>query len=470
MYVINYIGLFAARRGEQRLEQVARDIRRYVAVSVATVFVVTVMGIVDSLIAGRMIGELALAVTGLSLPVFLFFNMITAIFSIGGSITAAQALGAGDRGRASLAASVTLCASLCFCAAAALALFIFSRRIAALLGASSQVLEMTAGYVKGSAFTLVAMLPSQCLCSLARVDGRPWLSLRMMLLVTLFNALLDYTFIRAGAGMFGVALATGLSYLLAAGSLLKYYLSASCSYQFVNPLRGLALLGVIVSTGLPNSLNFLWMTINSLAVNRLLASLGGLAALTACSVMNNTDLFMSFAIMGPCFSLTTLMSIYYGKKDAAAIRFIAKRVVTCGLALTALLSCVIFAAPAVVAGFFGVKDAAALFDCAAALRWLSFAVLVRQFSNFLLYYYQSTRHVALANAVTFLRCLGIFAIVIVPLVKCFGINGVWCVSAVGHTLTVLLAAAWAVRTSRRKRKNSDLLDSVLMLPDDFKKA
>ena len=86
-------------------------------------------------------------------------------------------------------------------------------------------------------------------------------------------------------GMFGVALATGLSYLLAAGSLLKYYLSASCSYQFVNPLRGLALLGVIVSTGLPNSLNFLWMTINSLAVNRLLVSLGGLAALTACSVM-----------------------------------------------------------------------------------------------------------------------------------------------------------------------------------------
>jgi Na+-driven multidrug efflux pump len=319
------------------MEQVARDIKRYMTTSIATVFVVTVLGIVDSLIAGRMIGEEALAVTGLAMPLFLISNMTVAVFANGGGVAAAQALGAGDKERASALVCVTLLASCCVAAAAALPLFFFAERVSALLGASDAILQMTSGYVKGSAFMLVVMTPVQCLAAFARADGRPWLSLSMLLLATVFNAFLDVLFIKAGAGMFGVAFATGLSYALAALVLVRYYLSGGCSYRFVDPLRHLALTKVTVATGLPNSLSFLWMTINSLAVNRILAALGGLHLLTASSVMNSTDQLMSFILMGPGYSLLTLMGIYYGKRDGAAIRFIAKRVLSVGLALTAVL-------------------------------------------------------------------------------------------------------------------------------------
>lgn len=56
------------------MDQINHDINRYLSTSTVGVFILTALGIVDSVIAGHIIGEKALVTTGLAGPVFLIIN------------------------------------------------------------------------------------------------------------------------------------------------------------------------------------------------------------------------------------------------------------------------------------------------------------------------------------------------------------------------------------------------------------
>ena len=242
------------------------------------------------------------------------------------------------------------------------------------------------------------------------------------------------------SGMFGIGLASGMSYLAAFAVGLGYFLKKNCLFRFrFHSFQPQSAVGIL-RAGSPVLLNQVFFTVRTLVFNLLLLDLGGNLAVAAFAVFTTLCNLMYSIGVGTGSVALMLSSIFYNEEDRTSLHSLVRAMVPHTTMLIAAAVLVgELAAPWLIRLFLGADPemlAIAVPGLRLVLIWLIPNVLCGLFKN----YFQGIRRTRITNLVAFLQAIGLMLPSVWLFSRLFGLTGFWIGSVVGQFLTLLVIA------------------------------
>ncbi len=194
------------------------------------------LNIIDGYFAGNYIGADAMAATTIALPIFSIITATSIVIGVGAQTIIGNSMGAGDYETANRALRTLYISAISFATVMGILVLCFTEEIATMLGADESLLPYTVEYIKwvGGFFPLFSLLVIGEI--IARTLGFPLRAMQGITLMVVLNIILDYLFMaQFDWGIMGAALATSLSYAIAAIYLLVF---AFLQRSNISPRRG----------------------------------------------------------------------------------------------------------------------------------------------------------------------------------------------------------------------------------------
>lgn len=437
----------------------------FVLVSILSSLTATAGMLIDNILVGRYLGADALGAMGIVGPVSLVFSAIGNICSGGGGARAAQALGRGDRDQFRLIFTTNTLFVLATGAILTVLGLLYAPGIAMLLGAKDTLVKPATEYLYGFFLgTIPTILLSAMMC-FVRIDGSPRLPLVCISVMSAANILLDLMMIHVfHQGMFGMALATTISYVLAVATAMIHFLKKDSMLKLVRPKGFLKDLSQTIVTGFPTAISRISDTCKVMLLNHLLVTYVSVAAVTALNVRTTVNNFLGAVILGIGQAATPTIGMFFGEEDRTAMKDTLKTTLKLGLAITGILAAVLLMFPAFFAQLLGMTDARVMNMSVMAIRLFGLGMPLQLINSVLLNYYQSTKKVGMATMICVLQSLLYTVIFALILIQPMGANGVWLAFLMGELLTVLtVGLVLFIRTRLQKLSFA----SIMMLDKNF---
>lgn len=435
----------------------------FVVVSILTSLTATAGMLIDNIIVGRSLGPDALGAMGIVGPISLLFSAVGNLCSGGGGARAAQALGRGEREQLCIIFTTNTLFVLIVGGLFTLLGLLLTPQIAVLLGAKAALLEPTKQYLYGYFLGAIPTIMLSAMMSFIRIDGSPRLPLVCIAVMSAANIALDLLMVYVlHQGMFGMAMATSLSYCLAVATAGTHFLKKESTLRLVWPRHFFCDLGRTVVTGFPMAISRISDTVKVMLLNNMLAAFVSVAAVTALNVRMQANNFLGAIVIGVGQAATPTIGMFFGEEDRSAVRDTLKITLRFGLALVMVLAAALLLFPAFFAGLLGVTDGDIMAMSKTAIRYFAVGMPVYLINTVLLNFYQCTRRVGMAAMICVLQSLVYTVLFAGLLIRPFGANGVWVAFLLGEILTLLTVMA---RVAVKSKSLS--LDAVMMLGDDF---
>ena len=269
----------------------------------------------DSMIVGRMLGAGALAAVGATGSIsFLFFSVFSGI-SGGCGIVTSKYFGAGQPEQVRRAivnsAYITLVSSVLTGAAA----FCMVPAVLSWMGTPPEILPDAVTYMRMTSLSVPLIAVYNYASSMQRALGDSRTPLYFLVVSCLLNAGLDLLFVGAfGLGVFGAALATMISQLLAGSGSLLYAFRRN---PYFRPDRSILafdrkIAGEAVRLGLPLALQWSLIAVSTTALQSVVNSFGA-TAVAAFTATNRLEQL----VQQPFGSMSMALSTYSGQNMGA---------------------------------------------------------------------------------------------------------------------------------------------------------
>lgn len=195
--------------------QVNKIFWTYAIPSILAMIAQSTAGFVDSIFVGRYVGPEGLSAITLVMPIMWLMIGFGAMIAIGGTTLAGIEYGKNNFESSNNYFNVTLSLLLISALVATGVIQMFSNQIAAFVGASGLVKDYMVVYMTTSSMFYMFFLLNFAFSFFLKLDSKPVIVVLITLSGTLINVVLDYWMVaRSDMGMYGAALATGLSQLL----------------------------------------------------------------------------------------------------------------------------------------------------------------------------------------------------------------------------------------------------------------
>ena len=425
-------------------------IRQMLTAQIFSALTVSLCLLIDNIMIGRFLGESAIAAYGLANPVLLVIGAIGSMLAAGIQVACSKSLGKGSQEETnagySSAIALTLGISLVFM----LAVLIFRSPLAAMMGAgnSGELYDQTRDYLAGFIIGAPGSMGALVLVPFMQMAGQSGLLIAAVLGMTLTDVALDLLNVLVfQGGMFGMGLASSLSYYVALIVGCFYFLSKKCVFRFSFRLITKQKIAELFRSGVPTVFNMASSVILIFVLNKILLSTGGkgaVAAYTVITTIGNASNCITTGIGGVSL---TLAGIFFNEEDRSAlrelIRLLCRYAVILGLAVGALL--LIFA-PACAALFIpqaGETQAIAILG----LRLFAAGLIPCCINNALKNAYQASGRVGLTEIISLLEGAALPILAAFLFSRFLGVTGVWLYFAAGETLALLCIALFVWRKS-----------------------
>jgi len=444
---------------------VRKTYHSFVVVSILSSLTATAGMLIDNIIVGRYLGSDALGAMGIVGPVGLVFSAIGNICSGGGGARAAQALGRGERDKFRLIFTVSTLFVLVAGAILTVLGMLLAPQIAALLGAKDALLAPATDYLYGYFLGAVPTILLSAMMSFIRIDGSPKLPLICIAVMSAANIVLDLLMVHVfRQGMFGMALATTISYVFAVLTACTHLGKKSSTLRLTRPKGFFRDLSQTILTGFPTAISRISDTVKVMLLNNLLVTYVSVAAVTALNVRTTTSNFLGAVVLGIGQAATPTISMFFGEEDRTAMKDALKTTLRVGLTINGVLAVVLLVFPTFFASLLGVTDESLLHMSAMAIRLFGAAMPLQLINTVLLNYYQCTKKVGMATMICVLQSLVYTVLFAFLLVKPLGANGVWLAFLLGEVFTLVTVA---LRLFVRNRKAALSFDAIMLLDQHF---
>ena len=438
----------------------------YLFISILSTLTATVGMLVDGIVVGQVLGAQCVSAFGLASPIVILTAAAAGIFSNGGSAAVSIHLGSGDEHAVRLNFTVTCMGTLLCSAFFTILLMMFDTQIAALLGASAEMIPLTADYIRGVAIGMIPTMMTQVIMIYIRLNDGAKTSFLSVICMTACNIALDLIFTKQfQMGMFGMGLATSISYLVAMLVCCTHFLRKSNIFRFVLPQKGIRELAHVINMGTPSALNRLCMTIRGISLNHLLLTLGGAVAVSALAVQNNVNQVLSSITMGVGMTATMLAGLFFGERDEKMMEKALRVAMKTGVTLSAVTSIavILFAQPIV--GLFLKGNPEGMQLAVRSLRFFCLSLPLSLACVVLLNFYQCTKNLLMANIICIAHGMAFVLMTAFALSPILKTDAVWISFLCAEVLTLLLVLVIIrVRSGRWARSWLDLA----MLPANFR--
>lgn len=287
--------------------------------SIIAMLAISVYNFIDTFWLARLSHQ-ALAALTVCFPIQMFFAAVGVGTGVGAGSFSARMFGAKNISDAQHTAGQIFFLSFSFGVVIIVLGLLFGDSLLLLFGAFEEIMDESRAYLKIILFSAPFLIFSMMCNNLLRAEGRPLLSMIVVLISSFFSALLDPLLI-FGMGPFprlgisGAALAAVLAQAFASFFSVYFLWMKSSRYRlqikFLAP--NLSIIKSIYATGLPTIVTNLVLTFVLIAYNHVLAQFGSLAigALGICFRING---LVTMILFGIGFGLMPIVGFSQGAK------------------------------------------------------------------------------------------------------------------------------------------------------------
>lgn len=439
-----------------------RKYSEYFLPTVLTAMATNIAMIVDSIIAGNILGKNALASINLLSPVAQLYFSLTIMFGLGASSIIAVAKGKNDKAMVNRIFTATFITVALLCVVLMSVQLPLADEICSLLTKDSVLhsllYEYYIPYIIGTPLNLMLL----CSAYFIRTDGRPRFASNIIITANVVNLVMDYVYMGVfNMGIAGSSIATVTGYAVGFIMMLTHFISKrnTLHYDFSilrAPKKFFEIFTEMITVGLSGALGTMLITVKMLFLNWIIQSTGGRDAMAAYSICSSSQIFMSMFITGASQTMIPIIGVCLGERDYDGIRYAFRRAAK----ILAISSCVIMlficVAPEPVIQLFGITAESDIANAVPALRINALSFPALAFSFLFLYYYMATQKKTLSTTIAFVNGIVILIPSALILSAFFGITGVWIslvVAQVG-TLIVLYFITLVIKIKSKGRYDS----------------
>ncbi len=423
----------------------------FIAATVASLMVFSLYSIVDGLFVAKGVGEYAMSAVNLAVPFTNVLFSIAIIFAVGSSTIIAIYLGQEQGEKANGLFSQNLALLVAIGLTISVLVFVFLEPFARLLGARGVTLPYTIDYLKGLAPFAVCFIVSYNMEVLIKTDGYPKLAILTVVIGCLTNCVLDYLAIFVlDWGVWGAAVATGLSQLLTCVIYLAHFLQGHNTFHLVRFKMDWSIYRRLLPIGVADGVTELCNGVMIFLFNRIILQCLGDDGLVSYTIIAYVNTLIVNTMLGISQGSQPLISYHYGKEDAAGYR----KLLRYGSTAVGIMTGIIFAAvmglaPQVARLFLGAENAPLVAASADALRRYGLSYLLVGGNILMGGFLTAVEQPKGAISISVGRGLLFQATALVVLAYAVGGSAIWFAPVISEALCAVMAV-WFLRRFLRK--------------------
>jgi putative MATE family efflux protein len=289
---------------------------QYSIPSVLGMLAISSANIVDGFFIGNYVGDSGLAAINISFPIFSLLFGFALMLAIGSSVVSGKLIGEGNIKSASMIFSKTMICITLFSFLSCTGLFLNIETILHLFGADESLTKIAIEYLSIILIFIPFLMIGVVLDYFVRIDNRPNLAFVALLSSAIINVILDwFMIVYLQKGIFGAALATGISQLTLLIILLPHFFSKKAMLKFVKPIGSYMQIVKASYNGASEFVNEISIGITTLIFNYVMIknfNIEGVAAFTVINYLLLIGIMISFGISD---SLQPIISKNFGAKE-----------------------------------------------------------------------------------------------------------------------------------------------------------
>lgn len=418
-------------------------IRQMLAAQTLSALTVSLCLLIDNIMIGRFLGVQAIAAYGLANPVLLVIGAIGSMLAAGVQVACSKSLGSGSREETNKGYSSAMALMLGISLLFMLLVLVFRSPLATAMGAGREgpLFDQTRDYLAGFIIGAPGSMGALVLVPFLQMAGESGLLIAAVLGMTAADVGFDLLNVLVfHGGMFGMGLASSLSYYVAMAVALGYFLSRKCVFSFSFRLITAKKIRELFVGGVPTIFTMASSVVLVFILNKILLPVGGSEAVAAYSVLltiGNASNCISTGVGGVAL---TLSGILYHEEDRTGLRdllrLLARYAVLLGAAVGALLAAF---APVLVRIFIPEAGPAQALTIQ-GVRLFALGLIPCCVNNALKNLYQGTERVMLTEGISILEGALLPALAAFLFSRFMGVTGVWLYFVAGEGLALLCIA------------------------------
>lgn len=433
-----------------------KEFIRFVVPSVAAQWVFALYTMVDGMFVSRGVSEIALAAVNLSLPFVNFIFAISLILAVGTSTIVSICFGKKDADGANRIYSqnflVVIGAGLFF----TLLILLNLNGIARFLGADSETFSYVRDYVGTVACFTVFFMISYYFEILIKADGRPKMATIMVTTGAVLNCILDYVFVFVVKwGVFGAALATGLSQVAVSLCFLVYFLGPKARLKLTRFSFSGSQVWRTFRLGLPSGITDFSAGLMIFLFNHAILTYLGNEAIVSYTIVAYVNTIIVMSMTGIAQGMQPLVSFYHGKNRRDISEKLLRYAMITAVGLSVVITVPTWLGARGIVSIFISPDLAVLRAYSVhVFRIFSLSFLVVGFNVVLSGYFTAIEWDAPAMGISLARGFVFIALSLWILISLLGGEGIWWAALLSEVLCLGLSLVfWHVyRRSPTRQK------------------
>ena len=445
-------------------------IRQMMTAQIFSALTVSLCLMIDSIIIGQYLGVEAIAAYGLSNPILLVIGAFGSALSAGVQVVCSKSLGRGLREETNAGFSSAVGLALAFSLPFMLLVLLLRTPLTSVLGADTPSLfDKTREYITGFVIGAPATMGALILVPFLQMAGKTGLLIASVGVMTVTDIALDILNVTVfHGGMFGMGLASSVSYYAALLVGAVYFLSPKCFFSFsFKQISGKKILELFTNS-IPAVFNMAASVILVFGMNKLLLASGpsgsnAVAAYSVIMTLGNASCCIYTGIGGVSLTLT---GIFYQEEDRTGLKLLLKELAHWSLILGAAVGLLlILFAPAAVSLF--ITERGETWEMAVlGLRIFMLGLIPCCLNGTVKNAFQSSGRESYTELMSILHCavLPLLAAFLLTRPRALRVSGAWFFFVCGE-LMMLAVLCLYVRAKTGRKAWQGL--NVMMLPDDF---
>lgn len=424
---------------------------KYVSFNIMGMIGISCYILADTFFISNGVGALGLTSLNLAIPVYSVISSTALMVGIGSATRYAILTGGNQEKEAdstfSNAAKVALFAGILYTIIGVT----FSDQLALLLGADETTLKMTSTYIRTISCFSVFFIFNQFIGCFVRNDKAPGLAMIAMLSGSIFNIIFDYILVYPlNLGMFGAALATGISPVIGIIVLSFHIIRRKNNFKFVKCVFKIKEIYHMCRLGIAAFITEISSGIVIVVFNMIILNISGNIGVAAYGIVANTAIVITCVFTGITQGLQPLLSRSYGMGNQKDIKKLLKMGIMLSLGISIFVYVIVFIKSDVIVSLFNNSNDETLNAMAEKGMKIYFTGFLFAGINIVL----ASFFAAVANSkealiISVLRGVLVIIPTVIIFSYLFSMNGVWLSFLFTEFITAIVGLVFYLRENKK---------------------
>ncbi len=424
---------------------------RFTLPTIIMMILTSIYGVVDGIFVSNRVGSDAFASVNLIMPVIMILGTVGFMMGTGGSALVSKTIGEGDKEKANRYFSMLIYLLIIIGIVLTIIGIILIEPMAKLLGADKKLLNDCVVYGRTLLIFLVPFCLQNSFQSFLIVAEKPTLGLVVSIISGVCNVTLDFLLIYVfEMGVFGAALATGISQVIGVIIPLLYFITKKSSIlRFTKTRFELKPIVKTFTNGSSEMLTNLSTSLVSMLFNAQLMKYAGSDGVVAYGIIMYAGFIFSGIYMGYALGSAPIVGFHYGAKNTDELKNLLKKSIIL-IAVTALvITGLAEISSRMMASIFVGYDMNLMNITTKAIRLFSISYLISGFNIFASSFFTALNNGLVSAIISFLRTLVFQVVMIYLLPAIWGINGIWLAVVFAEILSLIVSVTFLAKNKKK---------------------